>query len=176
MVQYSILFADGDPNITQYFTGILKANGFDAVGATSGLEALGLYKSMSPDLVVTDLALSEMGGMTLFEEILKYDPSARVIITPDDANKDVVTRAFRMGALDVIEKPLDINALISLIRRGSSTDCKQSVAPATSHPAEAVAGEAPHVVGLAVGVAVQDQAGLGDLVLVEAGVVVGLGR
>ncbi|MCD6424376.1 MAG: response regulator [Anaerolineales bacterium] len=116
MVQYSILFADRDPNVTQDFIGTLKANGFDAAGTTSGMEALGLYKSMSPDLVVTDLALSEMDGMTLLEEILKYDPTARVIITPDDANKDVITRAFRLGVLDVIEKPLDLETLISMIR------------------------------------------------------------
>ena len=116
MVQYSILFADGDPNATQYFTGTLKANGFDAAGTTSGKEALDLYKSMSPDLVVTDLALSELDGMTLLEEILKYDPTARVIITTDNADKDLITRAFRMGVVDVLEKPLDLESLISMIR------------------------------------------------------------
>lgn len=116
MVQYSILFADGDPNTTQYYTGTLKANGFDAAGTTSGVEALGLYKNMSPDLVVTDLTLSELDGMTLLEDLIKYDPTARVIITTDDADKDVITRAFRMGVIDVLEKPLDIESLISMIR------------------------------------------------------------
>ena len=116
MVQYSILFADRDPAVTQYFSGIFKANGFNAVSSTSGMEALELYKSGLPDLVITDLALSELDGMTLLEDLKKYDPTARIIITSENANKDVITRAFRMGALDVLEKPLDPELLISKIR------------------------------------------------------------
>ncbi len=116
MVQYSILFADGDSNTTQYLSGTFKVNGFDVADTTSGMEALELYKSRSPDLVVTDLALSELDGMTLLEELKKYDPTARVIITTADADKDIITRAFRMGVLDVLEKPIDPEFLISKIR------------------------------------------------------------
>ncbi len=116
MVQYSILFADGDPNVTQRFSGTLRANGFDTKSTTSGIEALGLYKSGSQDLVITDLGLSEMDGMTLLEELKKYDPTVKVIITTANADKDVITRAFRMGVLDVMEKPLDPELLISRIR------------------------------------------------------------
>jgi len=115
VVQYSILFADGDSNAIQYYTGTLKANGFDAAGTTSGMEALGLYKNISPDLVITDLALSELDGMTLLEELIKFDPTARVIITTEEADKDLITRAFRTGVIDVLEKPLDIESLISMI-------------------------------------------------------------
>lgn len=116
MVQHTILFADGDPNTTQYISGTLKANGFNTASTTSGMEALGLYKSVSPDLVVTDLALAELDGMTLLEELKKYDPAAMVIITTDNADKNMITRAFRMGVLDVLEKPLDPEFLISKIR------------------------------------------------------------
>jgi len=116
VVQYLILFADGDPKVTQYFAGILKTNGFNAASTTSGMEALGLYKSESPDLVVTDLSLSEMDGMALLEELKKFDPNSRVLITTDNADKDMITRAFRMGVLDVLEKPLDPEFLITKIR------------------------------------------------------------
>jgi CheY-like chemotaxis protein/predicted regulator of Ras-like GTPase activity (Roadblock/LC7/MglB family) len=116
VVQYSILVADGDPNAAHYFSGSLRANGFNTASTTSGIEALGLYKSGSPDLVVTDLVLTEMDGMSLLEELKKYDPSARVVITTDNADKNMITRAFRMGVLDVLEKPLDPEFLISKIR------------------------------------------------------------
>jgi CheY-like chemotaxis protein/predicted regulator of Ras-like GTPase activity (Roadblock/LC7/MglB family) len=116
VVQYSILFADGDPVATQYFSGTLRANGFNAASTTSGLKALGLYKSGSPDLVVADLVLAEMDGITLLEELKKYDPAARVIITTDNADKNMITRAFRMGVLDVLEKPFNPEFLISKIR------------------------------------------------------------
>ena len=116
MVQYSILFADGDPNAVQHFSGTLKANGFNATGTTSGKEALGLYKSVSPDLVVTDLVLDELDGMSVLEELKKFDPAAKIIIITDSADKNMITRAFRMGVLDVLEKPLDPEFLISKIR------------------------------------------------------------
>ena len=116
MVQYSILFADGDQNAVQYFSGTLKANGFNTSSTTSGIEALGLYKSVSPDLVVTDLDLEEMDGMTVLEELKKFDPAAKVIIITDSADKNMITRAFRMGVLDVLEKPVDPEFLISKIR------------------------------------------------------------
>ena len=116
MAQYLVLFADGNSNTTQHFSGTLKANGFDAADTTSGVEALELYKSRLPDLVVIDLGLSDMDGVTLLEELKKYDPTARVIITTDDADKNMITRAFRLGALDVLEKPIDPEFLISKIR------------------------------------------------------------
>ncbi len=116
MVEYSILFADGDPKVVQYFSGMLKANGFSSASTTSGIEALGLYRSVSPDLVVTDLALDEMDGMTVLEELKKFDPAAKVILTTDNADKNMITRAFRMGVLDVFEKPIDPEFLISKIR------------------------------------------------------------
>lgn len=116
MVQYSILFADRDQNAVQYFSGTLKANGFNAASTTSGKEVLDLYKSLSPDLVVTDLALEEMDGMIVLEELKKFDPDAKVILITDSADKNMITSAFRMGVLDVLEKPLDPEFLISKIR------------------------------------------------------------
>ena len=116
VVQYSIIVADGDQNASQYLSGTLKANGFNAASTTSGLEVIGLYKSVSPDLVVTDLALEEMDGMTVLEELKKFDPAAKVIMITDNADKNMITRAFRMGVLDVLEKPIDPEFLISKIR------------------------------------------------------------
>ncbi len=116
MPQYSILFADGDQNAVQYLSGTLKANGFNTSSTASGKEALELYKSTSPDLVVTDLVLDEMDGMTVLEELKKFDPAVNVLIITDNADKDIITRAFRMGVLDVLEKPIDPEFLISKIR------------------------------------------------------------
>ncbi len=116
MAEYSILFADGDPKAVQYFSGMLKANGFNPASTTSGIEALRLYRSVSPDLVVTDLALDEMDGMTVLEELKKFDPAAKIIIITDNADKNMITRAFRLGVLDVFEKPIDPEFLISKIR------------------------------------------------------------
>lgn len=116
MAQFSILIADGDPDTIQYLSGTLRANGFDTAGTSSGTDALNIYKKNSPDFVVADLVLAEMDGMQLLDELMEYDPKVKVILTTAGADKDTVARAFRMGALDILEKPLDSEILISKIR------------------------------------------------------------
>ena len=107
MAQYSIIIANGDRETLQYLSGTLIANGFESMATSSGADALDLYKEESPDLVVVDMVLSDMNGMQLLEGLKKYDSNARVIITTAYADKESVARAFRMGALEFLEKPLD---------------------------------------------------------------------
>lgn len=116
MVQTSILIADGDPEYIQYLSGTLRANGFDAKGTSSGRDALSIYKTEAPDLVVADMDLVEMGGLTLLEELRSFDPQTKVILTTTSSTKELVTRAFRMGALDILEKPLDFEFLTNKIQ------------------------------------------------------------
>jgi len=116
LVQYSILIADGDPEYIQYLSGTLRANGFRTTGTSSGANALSMYRAEAPDLVVADLNLAEVGGLELLEELRAFDPKAKVILTTFSANKELIVRAFRMGALDILEKPLDFEFLTNKIR------------------------------------------------------------
>ena len=116
LVQYSILIADGDSEYIQFLSGTLRANGFDANGTSSGRDALHKYKSGRPDLVVADLDLTEMDGLQLLEELRRFDPKAKVILTTSSATKELITQAFRMGSLDILEKPLDYQFLTSKIQ------------------------------------------------------------
>ena len=116
MAQYTILIADGDPDSIQILSGTLRANGFDSTGTSSGTDALNIYKKNSPDFVVADLVLAEMDGMQLLEDLKEYDPKVNVILTSVGSDKDTVARAFRLGALDILEKPLDLEYLILKIR------------------------------------------------------------
>jgi DNA-binding response OmpR family regulator/predicted regulator of Ras-like GTPase activity (Roadblock/LC7/MglB family) len=113
---YSILIADGDPDLIQYLSGVLRANGFSSSSTSSGIDALELYKNETPDLVVADLATYDLDGMELLEALRSFDPNARVILTAAVTDKDMIARAFRLGALDILEKPLDSEFFISKIR------------------------------------------------------------
>ncbi len=116
MAQYKILFADSEQDSSRYFKGILKANGFNAESTNSGAEALVLFKTLTPDLVIADMILEDKDGMTLLEELKAFDPNAKVILTTANAGKDLITNAFRMGVLDVLEKPIDPEFLITKVR------------------------------------------------------------
>ena len=116
MVQYSILIADGDPEYIQYLSGTLRANGFNASGTSSGKNALNMYKADAPDLVVADMDLAEIDGLKLLEELRGFDPQSKVILTTTSTTKELITRAFRMGALDILEKPLNFEFLTNKIQ------------------------------------------------------------
>ena len=113
MAQHSILIADDDPNTLQLLTGLLKNNGFQVTTTSSGTEALKIYEQEAPDIVLADLAMPEMNGMELLGELKKYDPLAKVVIVTAYSDKDTVARAFRLGALEFLEKPLDPQLLVS---------------------------------------------------------------
>lgn len=116
MVQYSILIADGDPEYIQYLSGTLRANGFQTTGTSSGANALDQYRSQELDLVLADMDLADLDGLTLLEELRKFDSNAKVILTTNLASKELIARAFRSGALDVLEKPLNFEFLTDKIR------------------------------------------------------------
>ncbi len=113
MTQYSILIADDDPNTLQLLTGLLKNNGFQVTATSSGTEALKIYEQEAPDIVLADLAMPEMNGMQLLGELKKYDPLVKVVIITAYSDKDTVAQAFRLGALEFLEKPLDPQLLVS---------------------------------------------------------------
>jgi CheY-like chemotaxis protein/predicted regulator of Ras-like GTPase activity (Roadblock/LC7/MglB family) len=116
VAQYSVLIADGDPDYIQYLGGTLKANGFDSSGTSSGANALEIYKRTHPDLVIADVDIAELSGLELLQQLRSFDPKAKMVLTTSLASKELVTNAFRMGALDILEKPLDVEFLTNKIR------------------------------------------------------------
>jgi len=113
VTEYSILIADDDPSTLQLLTDLLKNNGFQVTATSSGTEALRIYEQETPDIVLADLAMPEMNGMQLLGELKKYDPLVKVVIITAYSDKDTVAQAFRLGALEFLEKPLDPQLLVS---------------------------------------------------------------
>jgi len=116
VTQYSILIADDDPSTLQLMTDLLKSNGFQVTATSSGTEALKIYKQETPDIVLADLAMPEMNGLQLLGVLKEYDPLAKVVIITAYSDKDTIARAFRLGALEFLEKPLDPQLLVSKLQ------------------------------------------------------------
>lgn len=116
MTKYSILIVDADPDTIQQLSGILRANGFQASGTSSGDDALASYKKDPVDLVVTDMELIDKSGLQLLSDLKSFDPKVNVVITSSYSDKDTVASAFRMGALEFLEKPIDHQFLVTKIR------------------------------------------------------------
>lgn len=85
--------------------------------AKDGKEALEKYIELKPDLVIMDLIMPECDGIQATEEILKYDPEAKIIITSATVIELEVIKALKAGAKDFITKPYKNQRVLNTVKR-----------------------------------------------------------
>lgn len=90
---------------------------YDIKAASSGQEALRLFKLHRFDLVMTDLKMHGMDGIELLNELTQMDSSIPVILMTAHGSIDSVKEALRGGAFDYLEKPVGRDELLSTIAR-----------------------------------------------------------
>jgi len=111
----SILIVDDEPSILQSLSGLLSDEGFEVITAANGYEALKIIESDSPDLVLLDIWMPGLDGIETLKEIKKENPYIQVIIITGHGNIETAVRATKLGAYDLIEKPLSIDKVIVAI-------------------------------------------------------------
>jgi two-component system nitrogen regulation response regulator NtrX len=111
-----ILVIDDEQPILQIMEEILKDEKYRVFTAADGVEGLELLKTEPVDLVFLDVWMPRMGGLEVLEHIKKDFPETAVIIISGHANVDMAVKAIKLGAFDFIEKPLDIDRLLTLAR------------------------------------------------------------
>ena len=112
-----ILIVDDEARILLLLQSLLKANGFEAATAKDGLQALELLKRDTFDLVITDLRMSPMDGMTLFREIKTILPAMPVILLTAYASVETAIEAMKGGVFDYLTKPFKVDEMLATIRR-----------------------------------------------------------
>jgi two-component system nitrogen regulation response regulator NtrX len=111
----SILIVDDEPSIVQSLKGLLSDEGFEVMTAPNGYEALKLIESESPDLVLLDIWMPGIDGIETLKEIKANNPFVQVIIITGHGNIETAVKATKLGAFDLIEKPLSIDKVIVAI-------------------------------------------------------------
>lgn len=101
-----ILLVDDDPDACEVVSRLLKQDGYQVRSAPNGREALAALVSHTPDLVVLDLRMPEMDGLTLLEVIRSYLrwSDLPIIIVTAYANDPSATRANQLGVKHVFSK------------------------------------------------------------------------
>lgn len=108
----SILIVDDEPSIVQSLSGLLTDEGFEIITASNGYEALKIIDSESPDLVLLDIWMPGIDGVETLKEIKKTSATLPVIIITGHGNVETAVKATKLGAFDLIEKPLNIDKVI----------------------------------------------------------------
>jgi len=97
---------------------INKIEQIEVIGeASNGVEAISLYKKLTPDLVTMDLVMPEKGGIEATEEILKINPKALIVVVSALGQEALVLEAAKKGAKDFIQKPFKSEQIIEVMDR-----------------------------------------------------------
>jgi two-component system response regulator GlrR len=111
----TILIVDDDPDILRLMAMRLKAAGYDTISVSNGEAALAHIALNSPDLVITDLRMPGMDGMSLFNAIHATKPLLPVIIVTAHGSQAEALNAIQRGVFDFLTKPFDNKYLLQQI-------------------------------------------------------------
>ena len=111
------MIVDDEEGIRETLSGILEDEGYESISASSGEEAVKKIKEITPDVVLLDVWLTGMDGMQTLQEIKALHPDIPVIIISGHANIEIAVKATKMGAYDLLEKPLSIEKVLLTVDR-----------------------------------------------------------
>ena len=113
-----ILIVDDDPGIRRLLAKFLEREGFLTVLGEDGLEGVEIAKKEEPDLIIMDVVMPRMDGLTAARLIKFYKPLSNVpivFLTAKDADKEIEL-AQEARAAAYITKPFDIRQVIQIIK------------------------------------------------------------
>jgi two-component system, NtrC family, response regulator GlrR len=113
----SILIVDDDPALLKLLRMLLELEGFEVKSADSAEKALSLLATSHPRLLITDLKMSGMDGLALFDAVRKIDPGLPVIILTAHGTIPDAVGATRRGVFGYLTKPFEAEALLNEVRR-----------------------------------------------------------
>lgn len=100
-----VLIADDEPHIRGLISLILTSLGADVVAeATDGIQALNLYKQLSPDMVLLDINMPKMDGIAVLKRIMAINDRALVVMLTSLNTLEVVKECINNGAWNYILK------------------------------------------------------------------------
>ncbi|MBF0610956.1 MAG: response regulator [Magnetococcales bacterium] len=113
----SILIVDDEAELRENLAELLQNEGFSTDTAPSGVEALKKAANNRYDVVVLDLIMPGMDGITTMTEMKKLGGRTKYVVVTAFATLDTAVDAIKKGASDYLSKPFRSDELVTLIRR-----------------------------------------------------------
>jgi two-component system response regulator PilR (NtrC family) len=116
-----ILIVDDDQSLREFLEILLAKEGYGVCSAPSGEKALGLMDSENVSLVISDVRMPGIDGMTLLKEIKAKHSDVPVILITAFASLDTAMAAMKEGALDYLTKPFRIEEIREVVKKALET-------------------------------------------------------
>jgi DNA-binding NtrC family response regulator len=120
MSDCKVLLVDDELEFVEALADRLEARGLEVVKANSGQEALALADGKTFDAIVLDMAMPGMDGLETLEGLLSINQDLQVILLTGRATLEQAATAIRIGALDLLEKPAEIETLVEKIEMAAT--------------------------------------------------------
>jgi UDP-3-O-[3-hydroxymyristoyl] N-acetylglucosamine deacetylase len=117
MAKAKILVVDDEEGILKSIVGILQDEGYEAITARDGREALHLYQAESPDALLLDIWMPDMDGIEVLKGLQNIDVDSAVVVISGHGTISTAIKAVKLGAFDFIEKPLSMDVLLVILEK-----------------------------------------------------------
>ena len=115
-----ILVVDDELSMREFLKILLEKEGFEVITASEATSAIELIKKQDFDLILSDIKMPGMGGLTLLEKIKEINSSLPVIMITAYASPENAVIAMKSGAFDYITKPFKVDEILKIIKSAIS--------------------------------------------------------
>jgi DNA-binding NtrC family response regulator len=115
--QKRILVVDDEENARIALSKILTREGYEVASAGNGYEALNYLRGKEVELIITDINMPEMNGLSFLRELSRSHPESNVIMITAYGEVESYFEAMNLGAFEYINKPVKIDELKKIIRK-----------------------------------------------------------
>ena len=116
-----VLVVDDAAFMRKMVSDALAKGGHEVVGeAGNGNEAIQRYQELRPEVTTLDITMPEKGGLAALEEIVAFDPSAKVVMCSALGQESKVLEAIKAGAKDFVVKPFQADRVLGAVDKALS--------------------------------------------------------
>jgi len=142
-----ILIADDDKAQRQFLGDRLRHAGYEIIEGETGVEAVQLVAQHEPDLVLLDMIMPDMDGLTALQKIKETQPDLPVLVLTAHASIQLAVEAIKQGAEEFIPKPADGSYIVKIVKKILA---QQQTANDASYLKQSVADNLQMVIGRSV--------------------------
>lgn len=115
-----VLLVDDEEDFVNILAERMRTRGMNVSSTTSPLEAIKKVEEESYDAIVLDLMMPEMDGLETLVKIKEKNPDIQVILLTGHATIEKGIQAMKLGAMDFLEKPIDMKSLSEKIKKAQA--------------------------------------------------------
>ncbi len=120
MAEATVLIVDDEQEFRETISQRLQNRGFNVNTAANGKEALDSLEGYIYDAIVLDMLMPEMDGIETLKRIRQTHPEMQIILLTGHASVQKGVEAVKLGAMDFLEKPADIDTLTAKIKEAKA--------------------------------------------------------